>query len=113
MKKQTDKEIKVESVEEALERGIKITKLPSSEEIDEQKKVDGESISKPTPNVRGVSSSTVELRSLSEAADFFGEKSKRTKKKKKADFSNIDKTQIPESLHYILDQNSNDSTDTT
>ena len=103
MASKVKKSVKLETVEEALARGVKIEQLPSSDEIIRQRKEAGELEDKPSPNVKGVTVSALDIKSLGEAMDFYGKKTKRKKKIKKPDFSEIDKDQIPENLHYILE----------
>jgi len=109
-KKVNNKQYKVETIEEALARGVKIERLPSSEEIKKQRIEAGEIEDKRKPTVKGAQVSALDIKSLGEAMDFYGEKMKRKKKVKKPDFSEIDKDQIPENLHYILND-SDTSTD--
>ena len=106
------KEIKTETIEEALARGVKIEKLPSSEEIRKQQIEAGKIEDKPNKTVKGVPISALDIKSLGEAIDFYGEKIKRKKKVKKPDFSNVDKSQIPENLHYILEEQALESAET-
>jgi hypothetical protein len=110
-KKKNNKNIKSETVEEALARGVKIERLPSSDEVRKQRIANGELKEKKQPNVKGIQVSALNIKSLGEAADFYGKKSKRKKVVKKADFSSIDKEYIPKSLHYILERNNNSETE--
>ncbi len=98
-----NKVVKTESIEEALARGVKIEKLPSSDEVRKQRIEAGEIEDKPSKNVKGVPVTALNIKSIGEAIDFYGEKIRRRKKVKKPDFSEVDKTQIPKNLHYILE----------
>lgn len=80
---------KYESVEEFLARGGKIDKLDKGTEL--KSKPIGSTTKKQTT-----------LMTLAEGELFFGEKGKRTKKVKEADYSGINFDLIPEHLRKII-----------
>lgn len=87
MKKNKEKKVRAETIEEFLARGGQIEKLPAAE--DQLKQV-----------IPQVSNTSPELCSLADAPDIFGEKTKRTKPR----VSTIDKSKLPESLHPVYDK---------
>lgn len=91
-KKKQIKKLIEESIEEYLGRGGKITKAAPNEIPEESHMVKSSVVGPPT------------LYSLDEARHFFSEKRTKVKKEKSdVDFSSIDKSNIPESLHHILE----------
>jgi len=81
-----------QTVEKALKRGIKVEKL--STVVDEHVEL-----------MKASTYSKVDIMTLGEAADFYGEKMvRKTKKKKVIDLTGIDRQYVPESLQYLFDE---------
>lgn len=91
----TYKQAKVESIKEFLARGGKIKKV-------EEKKQPPQETNIVRPTIVG----PPELYSLDEAQHFFGLKPKKPQERNvKPDFSDIDRSMIPESLQHIFEEN--------
>ena len=84
-----NKEINLETAEEFLARGGQVEQLPVG--ADNSKSVVGSSVSK-----------AVNLLTLSEAEELYGEKLKRNIKPKKIDVSNVDLSLIPEHIKRLI-----------
>lgn len=85
-------EPKIETLEEALKRGVVITKVDTVKEAEKKTAMHGQS------------KNALDIMTLGEAADFYGEKSVRKAKTKKIDLTGIDRQYIPESLQYLFDK---------
>jgi len=79
-----------ELIEEYLANGGKIKKCPPGPKPEEEE------------TYKSSSNGPVKLMTLSEGELFYGEKSKRTKKKKELDLSKIDLDQLPKELREKL-----------
>lgn len=91
LKSMSKKKPKKETVEEFLARGGEVTVIPPEVEDLEEGVI-----------IRPTGSRSPTLYSLDEAQHFFGKKKVTKKKEKKADFSKIDKSKLPEALHHLF-----------